>query len=96
MTFLLDVNVLMALLWETMNIIKSRVYGFAAPRISQRVRYRSLVSHGFLPIHLSATACRPIRRSAFYEHFLLMRGSLLPVSNSWDCAAIDNELTTGN
>jgi hypothetical protein len=30
MTFVRDVNVLMALLWEIMNTIKSRVLGFAA------------------------------------------------------------------
>ena len=65
LTFLLDVNVLMALLWENHEHHQVARAWLRAPRISQRVQYRSSVSHGFLPIHLSATACRPIRGSAF-------------------------------
>jgi hypothetical protein len=50
---------------KTMNIITSRVHGFGTQRISQRARYRSSVSLEFLLIHLSVTACHPIKRSAF-------------------------------
>ena len=38
MTVLLDVNVLMALLWKTMNTTKLREPGFVKLRISERVQ----------------------------------------------------------
>jgi hypothetical protein len=53
-----------------MNIIKSRAHGFAAPRISQPVLCRSLVSRGFHPIHLSAYSMSPDQAFSVLRAFL--------------------------